>query len=85
MGNEDMTEQLDRELITDEEIAADPTLFKDEDGVHRIFNGGTALIQPSKEYKAKYESAVPTEREPTFEEYLLELDFRLSSAEIGGM
>lgn len=71
MGDSGMIEQR---VYTDEEIAENPSLYVDEDGVHLILEGGTALVQPSESYKARQKELEdnPSIPEPTDMEILQE-------------
>lgn len=79
MGN------TDSRLITDEEIEANPNMYRDEDGVHLKLERGELLVQPSEEWIAKQKALEdePTPPEPTIEEYLMDLDYRQSLLELG--
>lgn len=68
--------------ITDEEIALNPNLYRDEDGVHMRVGRGTLLIESSDIWKDKnkYTEVTP---EYTQEDFMLDLEFRVSKIEMG--
>jgi hypothetical protein len=79
MGN------TNRELITDEEIASNPDMYRDEDGVHLKVGRGDILIEPSESWldRQKAIESNLTPPEPTQEDYMMDLDYRVSLIELG--
>lgn len=71
--------------ITDEEIALNPDMYRDEDGVHLKIPGGVLHIEFSESFmnRQKELEAIVTIPEPTQEEYMMDLDYRLSMIELG--
>lgn len=58
--------------------------FEDERGVWEVLeNGGTFLIEPSQTWIDRNTMLPNLPPEPTLEDYLLEMDFRLSNIELG--
>ncbi|TCJ01570.1 hypothetical protein [Cytobacillus praedii] len=58
--------------------------FENEDGKWADLGGGTLLlIEPSDLWREKNKPLPEQPPEPTLEDYLLELDFRLSTVELG--
>lgn len=78
-----MENSIERKPITDEEIAQNPNMYRDEDGVYLKLVNGKALIEPSPEYITKNSTVSEYIPEPTTEEYMMELDYRLSVIELG--
>lgn len=82
MGNQDLGKEPIK--YTDEDIYNDPDLYKDEDGVWRILEGATILVEPSDKWiKAQGKEPVVLAPEPTQDDFILDLAFRLAMLEAG--
>lgn len=56
----------------------------DEMGVWKLLpNGGKDLIEPSEKWFENNENAKPETPEPTQEDYMMDLDYRISLIELG--
>lgn len=66
----------DRKLITDEEIALNPNMYRDEDGVHLILDRGVVLIEPSESWISRQKAleAIEAPPEPLTREEIITQD-----------
>lgn len=80
-----MEKNIEKTPITDEEIAQNPDMYRDEDGVHLKLKNGDILIEPSESWKECQRAleSLPVLVEPTQEEINIDYDYRLSLVELG--